>query len=331
MEQMENLFIFFTCLLIVTYLTILVRLNKHQKKMDRLLEENAEQIKELNTFNQNKGNPLGPLLQGVKKSITLHFNKEGKILFADDNFLELLGYKKKDLIGKDIHILLGKVNHSYTDVQSDIAKRVFIAPKLFPEYETELIQKNGQHIWISWTNKIIYNSKGKATEIHSVGFDISKRKKLEADLKFLASIDTQTGLMNRQAFLETGMRELKRSIRYKHPLSLMLIQLKLSPDNTLNLEERDALLNQLANTCKKTMRDVDYLGRIGEVDLAFLLPETANKNIVFAKKRLEEHLNSVKKEKGIEKKLQVNFATASYTKEKSIDEIIMKAYKQLKK
>lgn len=331
MQQMENLFILFILILIATYLIVLLRLEKSQKKMALLVEENAKQTKELSALNQKKKNPLGPILQGVKQSITIHFNREGKILFVDDHFLDLLGFTKKELIHKDIHLLLEKRNLRRDSVQSDIIQRLFAAPKLFPEYESALISKQGTPIWISWTNKIIYNKKGAATEIHSVGFDITQRKKLETDLKFLATIDPQTGLMNRQAFLETGMRELKRSIRYKHPLSVLLIQLKLTQNNHLNLEQRDSLFNQMAKTCKKTMRDVDYLGRIGEVDLAFLMPETEQKNVIFAQKRIEEHLNAVKKEKGLEKTLQVNFASAGYTSEKSIDEIIMQAYKKLKK
>lgn len=331
MYQMETYLIFFTLLLVLVYLTIIVRFHKNQNRMDNLIEENAKHLKELNSFYQSQQNPLGPLMSGVKQSVTIHFDKNGKILYSDKNFQNLLGYTNKELSRKNLHVLLNE-NISLKDpLDTSIIRRIFANPKLYTENETELETKGGKKVWISWTNRIIYNKKNQPVEIHSVGFDITKRKNLESDLMFLASVDPTTGALNRQAFLQTGTRELRRSIRYHHPLSILLVKLTLKGETNLNLPERDKLLKELTQQCKKTMRDVDYLGRIGEVELALLLPETSISNVIHVQKRLEENLNRAKKEKGLFETLVVRFGATGYTKERSIDEMIIKAYKILEK
>ena len=80
---------------------------------------------------------------------------------------------------------------------------------MYVEHETENITKEGKHIWISWTNRLVYDESGEPVELQSVGFDISKRKKLEEELRFLASVDPLTGALNRQSFFRNWVQRNK--------------------------------------------------------------------------------------------------------------------------
>jgi signal transduction histidine kinase len=55
-------------------------------------------------------------------------------------------------------------------------------PEKHPTSENENIRKNGERVWIAWTNRAIATEPGAATEILSIGRDISEQKKLQAQL-----------------------------------------------------------------------------------------------------------------------------------------------------
>ena len=74
------------------------------------------------------------------------------------------------------------------------------------------------------------------------------------------------------------------------------------------------------------MRDCDYLGRIGDVEFALILPETPAENAVFLAERLKQKIQ--------EKNLQSEtgaFITATFgvsgrdTKDDTIDSLILRA------
>jgi two-component system cell cycle sensor histidine kinase/response regulator CckA len=48
--------------------------------------------------------------------------------------------------------------------------------------EHENMRKDGSRVWISWTNKAVFDEKGSLVEILSIGKDITEKKRLEAQL-----------------------------------------------------------------------------------------------------------------------------------------------------
>ena len=48
-------------------------------------------------------NPLGNLFSANSKSVTIGIKKDGKIITVSDSLLDLLGYTKKQLVGKNIY------------------------------------------------------------------------------------------------------------------------------------------------------------------------------------------------------------------------------------
>jgi signal transduction histidine kinase/CheY-like chemotaxis protein len=51
--------------------------------------------------------------------------------------------------------------------------------------ENENIRRNGERVWIAWTNKAIVDQKGRISEILSIGMDITKRRTAEKETKNL--------------------------------------------------------------------------------------------------------------------------------------------------
>ena len=113
----------------------------------------------------------------------------------------------------------------------------------------------------------------------------------EQELRKLVVLDELTGtytLDHLQAELE---RELHKTRRYKHPTSLMLIELEGLGERTPN--EVDAVLVRTASFLVSNLRNVDVLFRIGELRFAALLPETPSDGARIAAKRLESQVPDV--------------------------------------
>ena len=132
--------------------------------------------------------------------------------------------------------------------------------------------------------------------------DITQRKIMEDELKRLASTDPLTGANNRRSFLEKGANELLRSLRYKHPLSLLMIDVDhfKTINDTYGHNAGDVVLKALVSKSAKILRGTDILGRLGGEEFAVILPETDDQKAIEVAERLRKGLSEliVKSEEG---------------------------------
>ncbi len=88
--------------------------------------------------------------------------------------------------------------------------------------------------------------------------------------------DTETGLYNKSYFQGRMIEELRRSVRYSHDITLVLLEM----GNYYGLveqvggEKTAGLLRDIASTLSRMTRDCDVVARLGEGSFAVLLPET---------------------------------------------------------
>ncbi len=96
-----------------------------------------------------------------------------------------------------------------------------------------------------------------------------------ARMKQLADADTLTGLAVRRVFADALSRELARSRRHGHPLSLALIDIDRFKDVNDHFGHLlgDAVLVQVASSINALVRREQLLARIGGDELALLLPD----------------------------------------------------------
>ncbi len=328
-----QLFFFITTILFFLLMCVFMNRSKHlQRKLSGMIETVAQKTKELEEVKKKSKNPLDPFIPETSKSIIISIDLSEKITAANDYAFEIFGYSKDELIGSNIFGTIFPKPERQNSLQANLIKRIFSNPKMYVENETQNIKKNGEKFWISWTNRVIYDNKGNPLEIRSVGFDITKRKKLEEELRHLASVDPLTGVLNRQALLEVGSTELSRATRYNRQLSVLIMKLGYfhNPTNSADYSFSDEILQETVGICRKAMRDCDYLGRIGDVEFALLLPETPAENAVFLAERLKQKIQ--------EKNLQSEngaFVTATFgvtginSKDDSIDTLILRALQAL--
>lgn len=111
---------------------------------------------------------------------------------------------------------------------------------------------------------------------NGVMIDISLQKKMEEELRALATTDALTGTYNRRHFLHLAEHELTRAKRYDKNLSVLMVDIDhfKGINDTHGHAAGDEVLRRFAATVKEHLRATDVLGRIGGEEFALLLPET---------------------------------------------------------
>jgi diguanylate cyclase (GGDEF)-like protein len=119
--------------------------------------------------------------------------------------------------------------------------------------------------------------------------------RLFAKAQQLADIDTLTEVLSRRKFYELAEREFSRSVRYKKPLSVIMLDV----DEFKKFNDRyghkvgDLVLRMVAIQCKLSLRDVDIFGRVGGEEFIAALPDTDLEHAIVVANRLREVVEEV--------------------------------------
>ncbi len=123
-----------------------------------------------------------------------------------------------------------------------------------------------------------------------------ERKKMEENMHELAIRDGLTEIFNRRYYMELAEKELVRSKRYKHSLSIILFDVDHFKDinDSFGHAAGDEALKELTKTSLKQLRDNDFIGRVGGEEFAITLAETDLKGAVHVAERLRKSVESVR-------------------------------------
>ncbi len=96
------------------------------------------------------------------------------------------------------------------------------------------------------------------------------------ELKFLADVDSLTGVFNRRKIEEILAFEINRAKRYKKPLSVLFIDIDnfKQINDTYGHQKGDKVLRMVANLIRRELRSTDCIGRFGGEEFLVVLPET---------------------------------------------------------
>src|SRR5262249_10289356 len=109
-------------------------------------------------------------------------------------------------------------------------------------------------------------------------------------LEQLATTDPLTGIANRRKMTDQIAHELERARRFKHPLSLLMIDIDHFKriNDTFGHEVGDKAIVAVAKLLTESMRSIDLAARFGGEEFVLLMSETNLEVAMRAAERLRE-------------------------------------------
>lgn len=103
--------------------------------------------------------------------------------------------------------------------------------------------------------------------------DITERRQIQADLERMATTDFLTGALNRRSFLEAMQRELRRSIRYHHLFTVLMLDIDYFKKVNDNYGHAfgDEVIRRFSDITRSCLREEDLFGRLGGEEFAVVL------------------------------------------------------------
>ena len=199
-------------------------------------------------------------------------DRDGRLVQPNEQFCEITGYSEKELQHDSCsHLIFPEdIEKSQFNLRELLSQRV-----PFLKRERKILRKDGRVIWLDLRATVFHSPVGDVAGIVIIT-DITDRKKMENELKQLATTDSLTGANNRRMFLERSQIEMLRAQRYVRPMTLLMLDIDhfKSVNDNYGHSAGDMVLKALVDHCQAILRETDIFGRIGGEEFAAVLAET---------------------------------------------------------
>lgn len=115
-------------------------------------------------------------------SAIIHWSPTGTITFCNQFAQTLFGWRRDEIIGQHVGMLVPQTETSGADLSGLVAE-IAAHPERYVFTDNENICRDGRRLWMSWTNRVTRDERGQVVGILAVGNDISARKQAEEELK----------------------------------------------------------------------------------------------------------------------------------------------------
>ncbi len=227
---------------------------------------------------------LEAILEQSPIGVSVSRRDDGRIIFVNTRFAELIGLPREKLIGSRAR-----------DYYLDSHQRLRVLERLrggggVTNMEVQFKRADGSPFWTLFTvNQAVIQ--GMAVNLAWI-YDYTERRSMEEALRDMASRDPLTGIYNRRSFMEMARAQLARAHRFHEPLSVFVLDVDHFKriNDTFGHATGDDALRMVAAGCQAILREYDILGRLGGEEFVVVLPgATADESRVVAE-RVRRHL-----------------------------------------
>jgi PAS domain S-box-containing protein len=114
------------------------------------------------------------------------------------------GYTEAEICGRHMVGTIVPANGSNGRNLPSLMDEICANPAAFEQNVNENVRRNGEHVWIAWTNRVVQGEGTQVVEILSIGIDVTARKRVEEELRA-----TQASLEERVLVRTTELAEAK--------------------------------------------------------------------------------------------------------------------------
>jgi diguanylate cyclase (GGDEF)-like protein/PAS domain S-box-containing protein len=201
-------------------------------------------------------------------------DETGQILSMNPAVEQMFGYAAKDVVGRNVSMLMPEPDHSQHDTylrryRETGQSRIINAPAR----EVNACRRNGDifPIEISISEMRIHDIHHFVASLR----DISERKTAEEKIRSMALYDQLTGLANRFRLYDRFSQGLAMATRNKRALAVLFMDLDgfKQVNDTLGHNAGDELLKQVAERLLACVRTTDTVARVGGDEFVIVLTE----------------------------------------------------------
>jgi diguanylate cyclase len=214
------------------------------------------------------------------------FDRELRLLFWNACLEEWTGLRREEVLGRDVRDRLpqlweGRYAGRLRELFEHGAPAVF-SSQLHPHFVPAPLRSG--RLRVQHTTAVAMPAEGGGyhalvivQDVTGLSDAISDLRRARDEARQRAAIDGLTGVANRAHFLEMAARSIAGARRYRHQLSLLMLDVDRfkSINDTHGHAAGDATLVSLVRVCSNGLREGDLVGRLGGDEFAVLLPETS--------------------------------------------------------
>ncbi len=211
-------------------------------------------------------------------SIILRRDPKGLITFFNEFAQKFFGYTKDEILGKNVvGTIVPEKDTSGRDLKAmieDIGRN----PERYTTNENENMRRNGERVWVAWTNKGIINKDGHITEILCIGNDITEQKQLQKQLQ-------HTQKMEVAGTLALGIaHEFNNSLAAIHGYAQLLVK-ELKPEHPMA-----KYLQKISERCKQAAELAQKMLNYSRPDIGKMVPVNVNQVVEEVQQLLRQTL-----------------------------------------
>lgn len=254
-------------------------------------------------------------------SIILRWNAEGYVTFLNQFGQRFFGYAFDEIVGQHVIGTIVPVTDTAGHDLQNLMQQICLDTKIFEQNVNENMRRNGERVWISWTNKVVLDSEGRVTEILSIGNDITESLNAEKEIRELnASLEKrvaertaelQTALVRaeaadkiKSAFLATMSHELRTPLNSIIGFTGIILQGMAGPLNA----EQGKQLGMVRGSAKHLLELINDVLDISKIEAGQLEVQSESVDLPALIERVINVLKPVAEKKGL-------FLIASVSKE----------------
>jgi PAS domain S-box-containing protein len=108
--------------------------------------------------------------------IGISLDPKGRIIFANEYFLKLTGWRKEEVLNQDWFEMFIPAEFRKSTREFFVTSMNSGQSLAYSTHENTILDKNGAHHAIAWANALSFDSTGLPTDVTSLGVDLTERK-----------------------------------------------------------------------------------------------------------------------------------------------------------
>lgn len=209
-----------------------------------------------------------------------------RIIYANEATSHITGYGRTAILGQTLELFFGPATDG-----PELAK-LFAAIRDHHSERVELVSytRDEEIYWVEINLTAVKDDHDRCTHFIAILSDITARKSAENDLRWAATRDELTGLLNRpmlKGILADHLKDIEKE-QATHALFFIDLDDFKNVNDTFGHSLGDMLLVKVANRLKTVVRANDFIGRMSGDEFVVFVPYTSQEDAeIFARQLLD--------------------------------------------